>query len=68
MSKTFEQILDGRKLHELTDTEIEDIIKDMSPSQMRKFDKEVQKSVKKKKAPGKKAQENMADFNKALFS
>ncbi len=56
MAKTFEELLDGRKLHELTDTEVEEIIKDMSPAQMRKFSKEVAKSAKKKKAPSKKVQ------------
>ena len=69
MSKTFEELLDGRKLHELTDSEIDEIVQQMNPEELEKLDKAVKKdsSKKKKRPPTRKQQQNMDDFNKALF-
>jgi hypothetical protein len=67
MAKTFEELLAGRMLHELTDTEVEELIKEMSLSQMKKFSKEVSKASKRKKAPSKNVKKNMDEFDKLLF-
>ena len=68
MSKTFEEILQGRKLHELTDEEIDEIVSSMKPEELGKFDKAVKKESKnRKKAPSKKKEKMTDEFNKALF-
>lgn len=69
MAKTFEEILNGRKLHELTDDDIEEVVSKMNPEQLEKFDKELKKVNKTKtKTPSKNQQKKQDEFNKALFS
>lgn len=66
--KTFEEIIGDRKLHELTDDEIDAIVKEMTPDQLMKFDQTLKKEIRsRKKPPTKKKQANLDDFNKALF-
>jgi Mg/Co/Ni transporter MgtE len=66
--KTFEEIIGDRKLHELTDDEINQIVKEMTPDQLTKFDQSLKKEIRsRKKPPTKKRQENVDEFNKALF-
>lgn len=67
MTKTFEELLDGRKLHQLTDEEIDDIISQMTSKQVQQFEKELKKQGQKKRAPSKKKKKNEEDFEKALF-
>ena len=67
MTKTFEELLDGRKLHQLTDEEIDEIISQMTSKQVQQFEKELKKQGQKKKAPSKKKKQNEEDFEKALF-
>lgn len=65
--KTFEELLDGRKLHELSDEEIDEIIAEMQPQELDKLNSELKKSGKKKRAPTKKQKENATDFEKAIW-
>ncbi len=65
--KTFEELLDGRKLHELTDAEIDEIIAEMQPQELEKLNTELKKSGRKKKAPSTKQKKNAADFEKAIW-
>ncbi len=67
--KTFEEIIGDRKLHELTDEEIDAIVKEMQPDQLMKFDQALKKEIRKgkKKPPTKKQTVLQDEFNKALF-
>jgi hypothetical protein len=66
--KTFEEIIGERKLHELTDDEINEIVKQMSPEQLSTFDQSLKKEIRKrKKPPTKKQSANLDEFNKTLF-
>jgi Mg/Co/Ni transporter MgtE len=65
--KTFEELLDGRKLHELTDAEIDEIIAEMQPQELEKLNTELKKSGRKKKAPSTKQKKNATDFEKAIW-
>lgn len=69
MTKTFEEILGDRKLHELTDTEIEEIVQEMTPQQKQKFEKDLRK--KSRSTSGrkntKKQKERESEFDKVLF-
>lgn len=66
--KTFEQILDGRKLHELSDAEIDELVEKMRPDELEKFEASIKKESRKRtKVPTKKQQKNIDEFNKALF-
>lgn len=66
--KTFEEIIGERKLHELSDEEIDQIVSEMTPDQLMKFDQTLKKEIRsRKKPPTKKKQTNIDDFNKALF-
>ena len=67
--KTFEEIIGDRKLHELTDEEIDAIVKEMQPDQLMKFDQALKKEIRKgkKKPPTKKQVALQDEFNKALF-
>ena len=67
--KTFEEIIGDRKLHELTDVEIDAIVKEMQPDQLMKFDQALKKEIRKgkKKPPTKKQTVLQDEFNKALF-
>lgn len=66
--KTFEELLDGRKLHELSEEEIDEIVQQMEPAELNRLNEAVKKERKKKsRAPSKKQQKNMDEFNKALF-
>lgn len=64
--KTFEEIIGDRKLHELTDEEIDQIVQEMNPDQLSKFEKSLKKESK-RRAPSKKQGKNLDELNKALF-
>lgn len=66
---TFEELLNGRELHELTDEEIDEIVGKMNPDQLEETDKELKRASRgQKKAPTKNQQKNIDAFDKALFS
>jgi len=44
MAVTFESLLAGRKLHELTDEEIDDLIKKLEPEELEKAQAHLRKS------------------------
>ncbi len=65
--KTFEEVIGDRKLHELTNEEIDAIVKEMNPEQLHKFEKSLKKETVKRKQQSKKVKQNIDEFNAALF-
>lgn len=65
----FEDLLEGRKLHELTDEEIEEIIKKGSREDLEKLESKARRSIRQTKSKKSVAAEKkkMEEFNKILL-
>lgn len=66
MKMKFEDLLGGKAIHELSDEEINEIIKQLDVGETTRFVKEARKATKTKR-PSKKAQENSDLFDKAIL-
>lgn len=62
----FEDLID-KPLHEMTDEEVEELVKKLSSEQLQFLEKKLKKQIKKRKVTSKKRKENEDLFNKALL-